>query len=214
MAAMYGGYAYLDGGNPYLALKCLTGTKGDRLVCLSRNASGGWQCWTPIFKMAGSPVSYPQARQLTETPWPDDHQRGSTPKTADQMLDLLRWLDKGKSIMCCGSGGYDDTQASESGIVQGHAYALLAIETNLGSKKFDLMKLRNPHGQGGKEWEGAWSDGDRMWDRYPDIKAKLKPAGADDGTFWIAREDFVNEFRSISVCISDENAAERGSVTY
>ena len=85
--------------------------------------------------------------------------------------------------------------------LQGHAYALLAIETNLGSKKFDLMKLRNPHGQGGKEWEGAWSDGDRMWDRYPDIKAKLKPAGADDGTFWIAREDFVNEFRSISVCI-------------
>ena len=35
-------------------------------------------------------------------------------------------------------------------------YALLRIETNLGDKKFDLMKLRNPHGQGGQEWAGNW----------------------------------------------------------
>jgi len=208
MAALYGGYACLDGGNPYTALKCLTGTSGERLVCLSYG-SKGWQCWTPIFKLEGSPVAYPTARQLTETRWPDDGSRGSEPRVSDKVLDMLRWLDGGKSIMCCGSQGYDDSASSESGIVQGHAYALLTIETNLGEKKFDLLKLRNPHGQGGKEWSGAWSDGDRMWKRYPDIAEKLQPAGKDDGTFWMAKEDFVKEFRSISICISDQNAAER-----
>ena len=210
MAAMYGNYASLDGGNPYVALKCLTGASGDRLVCLSRQEAGGWQCWSPVFKAA----PYPTARQLMETSWPDDGSRGSIARDADKVLDMLRWLDKGRSIMCCGSGGFDDSKASDSGIVQGHAYALLSIETNLGAKQFDLMKLRNPHGQGGQEWSGAWSDGDRMWDRYPDIKEKLKPASKDDGTFWMAREDFVNEFRSISIAISDENAAERFSMTY
>ena len=115
--------------------------------------------------------------------------------------------------MCCGSGGYDDTQSSSSGIVQGHAYALIQIENNLGpNKEFDLMKLRNPHGQGGKEWSGDWSDGDLMWDRHPEIKDKLKPAGADDGPFWIARKDFITEFRSISICMSDANFAERYTV--
>ena len=40
------------------------------------------------------------------------------------------------------------------------------------------------------------------------------PIAQDDGTFWIAREDFIKEFRCISICISDENAAERYSVSY
>jgi hypothetical protein len=116
--------------------------------------------------------------------------------------------------MCCGSFGNDDTTTSMTGVVQGHAYALLSVSANLGPDgQFDLMKLRNPHGQGGQEWSGAWSDGHPIWDQYPGIKEKLMPAVEDDGTFWMERADFVNEFRSISICLSDKCAAERGKVS-
>lgn len=194
----------------YVALKALTGTKGDRLLCLSRNVkTSAWQCWTPKFSRHMQ-TGHPTARQLVESSWPDTGKRGSAARDSDSLLDLLLMFDEGKCIMCCGSGGHDDSDSSASGIVQGHAYALLKIVTNLGPKKdIDLLRLRNPHGQGGKEWSGRWSDGHPSWDRHPEIKEALRPANADDGTFWISRQDFCNEFRSISVCLSDECAAVR-----
>lgn len=220
-AVMFGGYEFLDGGNPYLALKALTGTTGDRLIRLTRaetatNETMSWRCWTPKFANTG----FPTARQLRETPWPDSGERGSTPRGLDDLMRMLRWLDRGKSIMCCGSEGDDDEQSFASGVVLGHAYALLeihevtadALEKPSGGasipESFELLKLRNPHGQGGKEWNGAWSDGDVMWERYSHVKESLKPTGRDDGAFWIAKEDFAKEFRSISICISDGNFAE------
>jgi hypothetical protein len=213
-AAMWGSYANLDGGNPYVALKALTGVKGDSLLCFNVSKDTGlWQCWTPEFRLA-SEGGYPEARQLSEASWPDDGGRGSVGRDSDRMLDLLMWLDEGRSVMCCGSFGNDDTTTSMTGVVQGHAYALLSVSANLGPDgQFDLMKLRNPHGQGGQEWSGAWSDGHPIWDQYPGIKEKLMPAVEDDGTFWMERADFVNEFRSISICLSDKCAAERGKVS-
>jgi len=152
-AAMWNGYGNLDGGNPYVALKAMTGVSGDRLIALSRDTA--WQCWTPKFRR-NAESGHPEAPQLIECNWPDTGKRGSSPRASDKLLDLLMWCDTGKCVMCCGSGGHDDSHSSASGVVQGHAYALLRIETNLGDKKFDLMKLRNPHGQGGQEWAGNW----------------------------------------------------------
>lgn len=40
-AAMWNGYGNLDGGNPYVALKAMTGVSGDRLIALSRDTA--WQ---------------------------------------------------------------------------------------------------------------------------------------------------------------------------
>lgn len=50
-----------------------------------------------------------------------------------------------------------DSAISEDGIVQGHAYAVLAV------KEYDgewLIQLRNPHGATSRtaEWRGPWSD--------------------------------------------------------
>lgn len=109
-------------------------------------------------------------------------------------------------------GGSDDSQSSDSGVVQGHAYSLLRIAANrpgADGAPFDLMQLRNPHGHGGKEWTGAWSDGHACWDAHPAIKAELKPTDANDGTFWIAKEDFSREFGSINVCVSQRSVGER-----
>ena len=215
-AALWGGYQFLDGGNPYVALKALTGTAGQDLVCIirSRDDPDVWQCWTPNFRR--NPThGFPEAPQLTEATWPDNGERGCVGRNSDRMLDLLMWFDRGECVMCCGSGGTDDSVTSLSGVVQGHAYALLTIAANIGSEgQFDLLKLRNPHGQGGKEWAGTWCDGHPIWESFPDVKAKLNPLEAADGTFWMAREDFVKEFRSVSVCLSASCAAERGRVDY
>ena len=56
------------------------------------------------------------------------------------------------------------------------------------------------YAQYGRHFGGAGPDGEPT---LQEIKDKLKPAGADDGTFWIARKDFITEFRSISICMSD-----------
>ncbi len=49
-----------------------------------------------------------------------------------------------------------DQAQSGRGIVQGHAYAILDAKEVEGHK---LMKLKNPHGSGGAEWSGDFSDG-------------------------------------------------------
>lgn len=41
-----------------------------------------------------------------------------------------------------------DAVSSERGIVQGHAYSILDVRVVQGDKK--LIKLKNPHGSGGK----------------------------------------------------------------
>jgi hypothetical protein len=44
---------------------------------------------------------------------------------------------------------------SKRNIVYGHAYSILDAKEVEGYK---LIKLKNPHGSGGKEWNGDFSD--------------------------------------------------------
>merc|ERR550532_3796948 len=71
------------------------------------------------------------------------------------------------------------------GLVSCHAYSLLQVVV---VDKFQLLLLRNPWAQ--YEWKGAWSDGDAMWDKHPDVKKKLRPEFRDDGLFWMCWADF------------------------
>lgn len=46
------------------------------------------------------------------------------------------------------------------GIVYSHAYAILNVMELDGNK---LIKMRNPHGHQGAEWNGEWSDKSPLW---------------------------------------------------
>ena len=48
-----------------------------------------------------------------------------------------------------------------------------------------MLQLRNPWGM--KEWTGDFSDGDTIWDEYPEIKRELvgKNGFSNDGVFWM-----------------------------
>jgi len=55
---------------------------------------------------------------------------------------------------------------NEHGLISYHAYTMLKIVELDIEEQFpvQLVKIRNPHGKGGKEWTGPWMDGDPRWD--------------------------------------------------
>ena len=85
------------------------------------------------------------------------------------------------------------------GIMVNHAYTLLDVqkvgEDHTGAVK--LLKLRNPWGQ--SEWKGPWSDDAEEWKTGIGRKAKelLNVQFGNDGTFWIAWEDFQSHFNKV-----------------
>lgn len=60
--------------------------------------------------------------------------------------------------MAAGSPSHADGDRAHSarGIVQGHAYSILNAREIEGHK---LIQMKNPHGSGGIEWNGDFSDG-------------------------------------------------------
>lgn len=93
-----------------------------------------------------------------------------------------------------------DAACSDTGIIQGHAYAILKIQEFENDK---LIQVRNPHGKGGAEWTGDWSDNSTKWTEK--AKRVLQYEDSEDGVFWMSVNDFVYEFKTLYVCrIFDE----------
>lgn len=110
------------------------------------------------------------------------------------MWATLKGLARDGHLLGCGSGAGKDTDISDQGIVKGHAYSLLRVEEVDGHR---LVQLRNPWGN--TEWMGKWSDGDEeSWTQK--MTKKLGHTSADDGTFWMAFEDFVLHYRCVYIC--------------
>merc|ERR1719506_1029834 len=101
------------------------------------------------------------------------------------MWEWLKGLCEDGHLLGCGSSAGSDTDVSDMGIVQGHAYSILRVEEVDGNR---LLQVRNPWGS--TEWKGKWSDGDTVsWTQR--MQKKLAFEKADNGTFWMSLEDFV-----------------------
>ena len=72
---------------------------------------------------------------------------------------LEKFASKGY-LMGCGSPEGEDTEVSNLGIVQGHAYAILAV---IECDRQQLIQLKNPWGK--TEWKGDWSDNCYRWNK-------------------------------------------------
>jgi hypothetical protein len=106
----------------------------------------------------------------------------------------LRSFASDGHLLACGSHSGSDTDISDMGIVQGHAYSILRVEELDGHR---LLHVRNPWGQ--TEWKGRWSDADSTsWTQR--MRKKLDFRDSDDGSFWMAFEDFVVHFATVYVC--------------
>lgn len=107
---------------------------------------------------------------------------------------LLRFKREG-FLLGVGSPTGSDVHISSSGIVQGHAYALLQVREVDGHK---LIQIRNPWANE-VEWNGPWSDSSPEWTDRMKHKLKHVPQ-SKDGIFWMSWQDFQVHFRSIYVC--------------
>lgn len=89
-----------------------------------------------------------------------------------------------------------ESKVSKSGIVQGHAYAILDLLSLQDGER--LIKLRNPHGSRGIEWKGDWSDNSLKWTE--EVKKTVNLEIAEDGIFFMSFDDFLYEFKCVYVC--------------
>eukprot|EP00455_Lapot_gusevi_P000170 TRINITY_DN10070_c0_g1_i7.p1 TRINITY_DN10070_c0_g1~~TRINITY_DN10070_c0_g1_i7.p1 ORF type:complete len:371 (+),score=73.41 TRINITY_DN10070_c0_g1_i7:336-1448(+) len=94
----------------------------------------------------------------------------------------------------CGGTDVDQRIYDGVGLKKNHAYAILGVaQLDDGTQ---LIKLRNPWGS--FEWKGDWSDDSDKW--TPQLRRQLNVVNSNDGVFWMSYSDFLQYFRSISVC--------------
>ncbi|CAM9584864.1 unnamed protein product [Lampetra planeri] len=91
-------------------------------------------------------------------------------------------------------------RVNESGLVLGHAYSILAMDTvSTRGGSVRLVRLRNPWGR--QEYTGAWSDKATEWDSVePQEQQRLKLKKSEDGEFWMSVEEFTRFFSTIEIC--------------
>eukprot|EP00913_Durusdinium_trenchii_P008594 g8069.t2 len=110
--------------------------------------------------------------------------------------------------MGCGTAGHPELE--EVGLVGYHAYSILELREidaedvpvglRTGEAIVQLLRLRNPHGQG--EWNREWSDLSEQWtDSLEKILGRSK---VNDGTFWIDFMHFLMAFEVVDVCFAHE----------
>ncbi|KAI5629927.1 calpain-8 [Silurus asotus] len=97
------------------------------------------------------------------------------------------------------SSAYETEAVTRQKLVKGHAYSITGAEVvHVSGNPVQLVRLRNPWGQ--VEWTGAWSDNSEEWDQVlPEEKSKLDYS-AEDGEFWMAYSEFVQQYSKLEIC--------------
>lgn len=107
----------------------------------------------------------------------------------NDMFSTVLFYSRKSSVIGASCGAGNDKEDVD-GIVQGHAYSLIAAKEVDG---FQMVQLRNPWGT--FEWKGAWCDSSPLWQQYPKVARALRgtdgPAVKDDGAFWMEFKDFI-----------------------
>mmetsp|Transcript_87324 Transcript_87324/g.170858 ORF Transcript_87324/g.170858 Transcript_87324/m.170858 type:complete len:501 (-) Transcript_87324:11-1513(-) len=205
VAAHCGGWDKIDGGTCAHAFRILLGCKEQYTF---REQDGQWMCLSAFNPnkqewehLANSP--HDGFRGLWPSTWPEVGGGGSLSKRCsptEMFLRMCQWEDA-EFIMGCGTKSGSDSNDTE-GIVDGHAYTILACENNVAGSGINMVKVRNPWGQG-EFRSGKWDDNGPGWSQYPEIKDALNPAQANDGVFWLEQEEFFKYFKSVYLCAMD-----------
>uniref|UniRef100_A0A672TDG1 Calpain-2 catalytic subunit-like n=1 Tax=Sinocyclocheilus grahami TaxID=75366 RepID=A0A672TDG1_SINGR len=97
------------------------------------------------------------------------------------------------------ASSYETEEVTSLKLVKGHAYSVTgAEEVHSYGRLVQLVRIRNPWGQ--VEWTGPWSDNSKEWSSVqPEEKAKLDYS-AEDGEFWMAYSDFIQQFSRLEIC--------------
>jgi len=205
IAAHCGGWDKIVGGQCTHAWSLLTGCKEqytivksggtDKYICCGRfiTAENRWANHGNS-PHDGEPGVWPMA-------WPEDGGGGEGEISKDELfLKMVAW-DKANFIVGAGTKGDSDSE-STGGMVDNHAYTVIASVADVAGTGIDLMKVRNPWGKGEIE-DGEFDDDGPGWDKYPQVKELLNPVVADDGIFWVTKDEFFDFFETIYLSASD-----------
>jgi len=112
-----------------------------------------------------------------------------------RLWKLLGHYDRHCALIAASANSKSEVKR-EDGIVAGHAYTIKQVFSH---KKIKLLNLRNPWGS--FEWKGKWSDTDlKTWDAHPNIAKKVGFVAEDDGSFWMAFDDFLKIYNVLEIC--------------
>eukprot|EP00792_Barthelona_sp_PAP020_P006958 TRINITY_DN3092_c0_g1_i3.p1 TRINITY_DN3092_c0_g1~~TRINITY_DN3092_c0_g1_i3.p1 ORF type:complete len:1888 (+),score=543.64 TRINITY_DN3092_c0_g1_i3:247-5664(+) len=121
------------------------------------------------------------------------------------LLQLMIYAKQNNSVMFSVSSpnkGQGDRSKS-SGIVDGHAFSLLDVATDVkGSdgKLHTLVKIRNPWGH--QEWSGPFSDNSRLWTAKARKLLNNEVDGdSDDGIWWMPYSLMLKNFSAVTVAL-------------
>ena len=157
-AKLVGSYSGLEGGMSLWALEALTGDHVAHFKLQAgsedkKAALGRWQKMSLVHLEDDANKRKAGLREAA----------GELYSTHD-FFEILEQYEKQDACMAAYSKGTSDKNQA-SGIVQGHAYAILNVR-HVSERRF--LKLRNPWGT--FSWEGAWSDKSDDWEKHPEVK--------------------------------------------
>lgn len=145
---------------------------------------------------------------LSGSDWDANLSAMAQPKSDTDLMQLLAKWDSDGCLVCGGTPGTSDTNAQD-GIVDNHAYSLLAVELNVAATGMNFLLLRNPHGR--TEFEGGWRDTDQRWETASGQKVRAaleenygRIPVADDGLFWMESTDAFKYIPNWTVCLSGQ----------
>ena len=132
----------------------------------------------------------------------------------DEIWDMLtRYTEWGCLMGCSIQAAAKEEHKAEAdvgdGLKMGHAYSLLDVGViSVEGKEVKLVKCRNPWGFG--EWTGLWGDTSEIRTAYDEAICKVfnkqkteeVEVRGNDGTFFMAFEDWVERFTSLFVAVN------------
>lgn len=207
LAAHCGGWDKITGGQCTHAWALMTGCR-DQYTIRRNRKTGRYTCnarYNPMTKKWAKHTNSPHDSDpsVWQVAWPAVGGGGNETLelSADELFDRMCAWDKENFIVGAGTSGTSDKNSTD-GMVDNHAYSVIDCFKNVAGTKFGMMKVRNPWGKGEIE-DGMFDDDGPGWDKYPQIKRELKPVVADDGIFWLTKEEFFKFFETIYLSASN-----------
>ena len=208
LAVHCGGWDMINGGHCTHAWALLTGCREQ--CTIKRNPkTGGFKCWgtyNPNEERWETLGNSPKEgfRGLWPMKWPEVGGGGAIGSEIDEeelFMKMCAWDDQ-NYIMGAGTKSGSDKNSTD-GLVDGHAYSVIEVVNDVADTEFDMIKMRNPWGAGGELEDNYWGDHGQGWTDHPEITDALKPTHADDGIFWVCKQDFFRYYHTIYISCSD-----------
>jgi hypothetical protein len=209
LAIHCGGWDKISGGQCTHAWALMTGCK-EQYTITKNKETGGYICmakYNPYkkkwLKHGNSP--HDGDKSMYQVAWPEvgvggGEDRDKELNEDELFLEMCAW-DEVNYIVGAGTTGTSDENETD-GMVDNHAYSVIESVSNVAGTGIGLIKVRNPWGRGEIE-DGMFDDDGPGWDEYPQIKFALNPVVADDGIFYLTKEEFFKYFQTVYLSASN-----------